>query len=182
MFFLIWVNWPLKKGSNGWISTTAEPHNLTQWTPLLPAYARTTRRSQLRGPAWGGMVTGHIIPGRWQGGKEVSRAVRAEREQRRWREREEVEWGGMELLSSGPFLSDRRHSCDTDGAYQHTWAWVPHGWGMGGVPRNVMEGTPSTHNSVHRRFWLQNQFYNLVKLPKILKTENYRCQDSSGFS
>ena len=35
----------------------------------------------------------------------------------------------MELLSSGPFLSDGKHSCDSDGAYQRTWARVYTGRG-----------------------------------------------------
>lgn len=94
-------------------------------------------------------VTGRIIPGCWQGGG-VSRAVRAEKEPRRWWEWEEMGWGGMGLLSSGL-------SWVTAAQLWHWWCIPACKQGRKDYHRNVVQ-RPSTHNSVYLSFTLQNSF------------------------
>ncbi len=95
---------------------------MTEWPPS--SLLRLSQRgSQLQGPAWGGMGLGDRSHYTWvlTGGK-GSAMLSGPRGNRGGdgseRRRSEEEWGSFHQALSWVT------GCDTDGAYQHTWAWV----------------------------------------------------------
>lgn len=80
----------------------------------------------------------------------------------------------MELLSSLVSVSDRQHSCDTDGAYQHTWAPV-HAHRSGKTTAG-MYWRRDARCSVYTSFKLLKRFDHLMK-KSVMRLEAF---DNTG--
>jgi len=81
----------------------------------------------------------------------------------------------MEILSSELFLSDRQHSCDTDGCIPVQVGLSPHRQGWKEYHRNVVEGRPDSQNSVYPSFKLLKRFDHLIKLTNTV-THNHKVK------